>query len=262
MTRRQTNDIHELYLASVQDPESDVKRISNIFSNHFNKLALTLREDFSGTFTISCSWVQSDKLRSAIAIDIDQKTLQYGKDNYLKNLSSDEQKRIKVLQSSAITKTEKVDITATFNFSYCLIHKRKVLLEYLKKVHQSLNNDGMLIMDIMGGSDSEIPEIQETEINGHPHITPFTFEFERKDFNPISRISNYAIHFKYPDKNEINNAFKYEFRMWSITEIRDLLEEAGYSKSIIYFEDDNGEYYQSEVEENTISWNAFIVGLK
>ena len=56
--------------------------------------------------------------------------------------------------------------------------------------------------------------------------------------------------------------------MWSITELRDLLEEAGFSKSLVYWEafDDegygSGEFYATESEENTYNWNAYIVGIQ
>jgi SAM-dependent methyltransferase len=265
--RKQTTDRHALYLASVQDPMSDIERVSKIYHENFGKRALSFREDFSGTFALSCCWVQSDEDRSAIAIDIDHETIEYGKKNYYANLSKSEQERLEVIEGNAIVETDKVDVVATFNFSYCLLHKRAELLEYLKKVHQSLNREGMLILDIFGGSESEIPEVQERDIDNCDYISPFLFEFERKDFNPITRLANYGIHFKYPDGTELLDAFKYHFRMWSITELRDLLEEAGFSKSLVYWEDfddegyGNGAFYKTEKEENTYNWNAYIVGL-
>ncbi len=263
-----TLDKHALYLASVQDPISDVSRVSKIYISIFNKEALSFREDFSGTFALSCCWVQSSSERTAISIDIDEETIEYGTKNYLSNLSSSEQARILPVVGNAITTTDSVDIIATFNFSYCLLHERKTLLKYFKHAYKSLNDDGMLILDIFGGSDSEIPEVQERDIDNHDHIAPFLFEFERKDFNPITRIANYGIHFKYESGEEIIDAFTYEFRMWSITEIRDLLDEAGFSRVKVFWEDcdsegfGNGEFYETESEENSVNWNAYIVGIK
>ncbi|MFT6070984.1 MAG: hypothetical protein ACJAT2_002833 [Bacteriovoracaceae bacterium] len=170
--------------------------------------------------------------------------------------------------ADAITKTEKVDIVATFNFSYCLIHDREDLLRYFKEVHASLNDKGLMILDLFGGSESETPEVQERDIDNNDQILPFIFEFERKSFNPITRISNYGIHFKYPDGTELLDAFTYEFRMWSITEIRDLFKEAGFSRSVVYWEDfdeegfGNGSFYPTETEENSLNWNSYIVGIK
>lgn len=261
-------DKHLLYLMSVQDPIGDVERISNIYRSIFSNDALVLREDFSGTFALSCCWVQSNPKREALAIDIDEEAINYGIMNYQENLEEAEKTRVAPIVGNSIAKTSKVDIVATFNFSYCLLHKRADLLKYLKCVYESLSEEGILILDIFGGSDSEIPEVQEREVSSEGEMGSFLFEFERKDFNPISRIANYSIHFKFDDGVEFNDAFTYEFRMWSITEIRDLLEEAGFSCSKVFWEDfdddglGNGEYYETEVEENSINWSAYIVGVK
>ncbi len=268
MKRIKTLDKHALYLASVQDPTSDIQRISEIYKDLFSKEALSFREDFSGTFALSCCWVQSSDHRSALAIDIDHETIEYGKKNYLENLSEDEKLRLEVIEGDAIRVTEKVDTIATFNFSYCLLHTRKVLLQYLKNCHQSLNDEGLLILDIFGGSESEDLEVQEREIDNNDFISPFIFEFERKSFDAITRLAHYGIHFKYPDGSEIMDAFKYHFRTWSITELKDLLEEAGFSKSLVFWEDcdkegfGNGKFYQSKTEENSVNWNAYVVGVK
>ncbi|OUR99611.1 hypothetical protein A9Q84_00905 [Halobacteriovorax marinus] len=268
MKKTQPVDIHALYLASVQDPMSDIERISNIYSEIFQKQAKSFREDFSGTFALSCCWVQSDIERSAIAIDIDHETVEYGKKNYLANMNESEQGRLQAIEGNCIVETEAVDVIATFNFSYCLLHKRSELLDYFKKCHTSLNDNGMMIMDNFGGSDSEIPEVQERDIEHADHLGPFIFEFERKSFNPIDRLAHYGIHFKFPDGREVMNAYTYHFRMWSLTELKDLLEEAGFSKSHVYWEKcdkdgfGNGEFYQTLEEENSVNWNAYIVGVK
>lgn len=268
MKKKKVTDKHALYLASVQDPLGDVERVSKIYKDLFSKDAISFREDFSGTFALSCCWVQSLPERTAQAIDNDYDTIEYGKTHYLKNMSEAEQARMKVQVADAITKTSPVDIIATFNFSYCLLHERNILLDYFKKCHASLNPSGMMIVDIFGGSDSEIPEVQEREVDNDQFIAPFLFQFERKSFNPISRRASFGIHFIYPDGAELKDAFSYDFRMWSITEIRDLLKEAGFSKSLVYWEDfdeegsSNGEFYSTEKEENSVNWNAYIVGLK
>lgn len=268
MTKIITQDKHALYLASVQDPLSDIERIALIYEEIFSRTALKLREDFSAAFALSCCWVQSDQRKTAIAIDIDHATIEYGKTNYLVNLSADEQSRMDVRVENAIVQTDPVDIIATFNFSYCLIHERSELLSYFKKCHASLNQQGMLIIDNFGGSDSEELEIQETFVNHNDYIAPFIFQFERKSFNPISRRSQYAIHFIYPDGPQLTDAFTYDFRMWSIPEIRDIMQEAGFSSSLVYWEVAEDEpiikndFYASEEEENINSWNAYIIGIK
>ncbi|MBT3984312.1 MAG: class I SAM-dependent methyltransferase [Bacteriovoracaceae bacterium] len=263
-----TQDKYALYLCSVQDPLSDVERISNIYTELTEKNPEKLREDFSGTFALCCCWVQDEKNNSAIAIDIDENALSYGKENYYTHLSDDEKKRLNVLQQDSISTTEKVDIIVAFNYSYCLFHQRSVLKQYFKHCLDSLDKDGILILDLFGGSDSEILETQVRQIHNNDQIQNFDFEFVRESFNPISRKSHYHINFKYEDGPSIEKAFSYHFRMWTIPELRELMEEVGFSKSVVFWEgigDDgfgNGEFHQSETEENTVNWNAFIVGAK
>ena len=56
--------------------------------------------------------------------------------------------------------------------------------------------------------------------------------------------------------------------MWSIPEIRELLEEAGFKSSVVYWEgtdkdgDGDGEFYQVTEGEECESWIAYIVGVK
>lgn len=56
--------------------------------------------------------------------------------------------------------------------------------------------------------------------------------------------------------------------MWSPAELREILEEAGFSDSIIYWEGTekdgtgDGEFYPSEEEENCDSWVTYICALK
>ena len=158
-----TTDRHAMYLASVQDPTGDIERVSKIYKELFNKSAMSFREDFAGTFALSCTFVCSGPERTAIAIDLDRETIEYGEKNYYANLDESEKRRLSFKVANSISKSRPVDIACAFNFSYCLFHSRSMLLDYFKNVHNSLNNQGMIILDIFGGSESEIPEVQEIQ---------------------------------------------------------------------------------------------------
>ena len=76
------------------------------------------------------------------------------------------------------------------------------------------------------------------------------------------------IHFKFPDGSKIKKAFTYEWRLWSAPEIRELLAEAGFSKSTVYWEGDdddgggNGEFSPEAKGEADLAWIAYIVAQK
>ena len=45
------------------------------------------------------------------------------------------------------------------------------------------------------------------------------------------------IHFEFTNGSRLKRAFTYEWRLWTLPEIRELLGEAGFSRSTVYWED-------------------------
>src|SRR5688572_30247201 len=81
-----TADKHELYQLSVQDPEIEIAFISRVYKKTFGKLPLRLREDFCGTALFAAEWVRGNDSRTAIGIDLDQPTLDWGIEHNLASL--------------------------------------------------------------------------------------------------------------------------------------------------------------------------------
>lgn len=69
------------------------------------------------------------------------------------------------------------------------------------------------------------------------------------------------------DGSVLHEAFKFQFRMYSIPEIREALEDAGFSNSKVYWSakskdaEDRGEHLFEEIYETvqTDTWTAMIV---
>jgi hypothetical protein len=76
------------------------------------------------------------------------------------------------------------------------------------------------------------------------------------------------IHFSFPDGTRIENAFTYEWRLWTIPEIKEMLLEAGYQDVVVYWEgtddDDegNGVWTATDQGEACQGWIAYIVGIR
>ena len=95
----------------------------------------------------------------------------------------------------------------------------------------------------------------------------FDYIWDQHRYDPIqNRVVNY-IHFKFPDGSKIKRAFRYEWRLWSLPEIRDCLLEAGFSKVEVYWEgtdeeteEGNGEYTLAEEALDDPAWVSYIVG--
>jgi hypothetical protein len=86
-------------------------------------------------------------------------------------------------------------------------------------------------------------------------------------YNPLTGEVLYYIHFK-KDGYKHKQVFTYDWRMWQPMELREILEEAGFKSSVIYWEGDDedgtgdGNFYPSEDEENCDSWVTYICALK
>ncbi|MFO7604344.1 MAG: class I SAM-dependent methyltransferase, partial [Gammaproteobacteria bacterium] len=141
---------------------------------------------------------------------------------------------------------------------------------YFEKAYASLNDDGILFMDMFGGTECQDELEEETELDD----VDATYIWEHAKFNPINNNIICHIHFEFADGSRLEKAFTYNWRLWSLPEIRELLLEAGFRKASIYWEeyeegddDDDemegtGEYYATEDVENQESWMVYIVAEK
>ena len=117
-------------------------------------------------------------------------------------------------------------------------------------------------MDIMGGPDAQ--EVTEDK-TGHGY---FTYIWDQDEFNPITHDCKFYIHFKLRQGKTIRKAFTYDWRLWTIPEVEDVLKEAGYKEVRVYWEDEdedgegNGVYRRRKSAENSLSWIAYIVAIK
>jgi hypothetical protein len=265
-------DRHALYQASVQAVDVEVEFLDKLFQELRGRQPLSFKEDFCGTALLSVEWCKSHPQRTAIGVDIDEETLMWGEQHNLLPAGNDVVKRVSLLNKDVRAVLEpKVDITCAFNFSFCIFKTRDALREYFAKAREGLKDDGMLVLDIFGGTECQDELEEETELDE----VEATYVWEHAKFNPITNEILCHIHFKFPDKSRIDKAFTYDWRLWSIPELKELLEEAGYSKVRVYWEqfedtDESGDYLESTGEfyeatgevENQESWHAYLVAEK
>ena len=134
-------------------------------------------------------------------------------------------------------KHEAVDVTVGFNFSYFIFKERADLLTYFRRAHESLRPHGLFVVDLYGGADS-----QRTLTESRDHDA-FDYVWDQDLFDPINNRAVNYIHFEFKDGSKLRKAFTYEWRLWTLPEITELLAEAGFSKSTVYWEgsDSKGE---------------------
>ncbi len=254
---------YKLYEKSVQCHSNDIIFVNREFQKIYGKLPLSLREDFAGTAAMACDWVRQSELHLAWGIDFDSEPITYGMNNHHAPLSSNEKKRMKYIQGNVLDDYFfKTDIIVAFNFSYFVFKKRKELLNYFKKVYQSLNGQGAFFIDLFGGTEAFSPLEEETVHEEH------SYYWDCEGYNPITGECLYHIHFKtHHDNIKHEKVFTYSWRMWSLAELREILEDAGFSKTIPFWEGDSdsgegdGNFYNTEQAENCESWVTYIMAL-
>lgn len=254
-------DRYSYYLKSVQSPDSDVQFICDTYRELRKKRAVTFREDFCGTFMLSCEWVKLHKSHQSIGMDIDPEPITYGRTHYFTKLNLDQQKRVKIIEKNVLApRAPKADIIGAFNFSYYCFKERKMMFEYFKAVHRSLNKDGIFMVDMFGG-----PLCQHENEENTRH-KDFVYYWDQESYDPVTNQAVFHIHFKRKGEKKRERVFSYDWRMWTIPEIRELMSEAGFSKTHVYWEgtsrngNGNGVFTSVEKGEECEAWIAYVVG--
>jgi len=256
-------DKYEYYKASVQAPDVDAEFNFNTFKELKGRKPVSFTEDFCGTFAISCEMAKLDPDIVVQSVDLDQEPLEYGKKTYYAELTPQQQNRISIMNRNVLdSKIGKTDIICAQNFSYFCFKTRAELKNYFAAALQRLTKDGIFLVDCFGGEDCFSANEQETE-----HDT-FSYFWDQDTFNPVTHEGMFYIHFKRKGEKKREKVFTYDWRLWSIPEIRDIMTEVGFSKTHIYWEgtdengEGNGEFSPTEEGEECESWIAYIIGEK
>jgi len=253
---------YDYYERSVQNPDGEVEFMHEEYKRFYGRSPSIFREDFCGTGAMSCSWVKQHTKYEAYGVDLDSEPLKMGEKRHFSKLNKQEQKRMHYLQKNVLTvKTPLADVICAFNFSYFIFKNRKDLLKYFKTVRKSLKKQGVFFLDIFGG-----PESQKL-ITDTKKVGDITYYWECQHFNPFTHDCTFAIHFKDPKGKKHNNVFTYNWRFWTMPEIRDILIEAGFSKTVAYWEGDDedgggdGIFSPTEDTENCDAWVSYVAAL-
>lgn len=256
-------DRHRLYELAVQCPRAEVDFIDRNYRLLRGHSARVLREDFCGTAAVGCEWVRRRKGNRALAVDLDGEVLAWGRTHNLSRLAPEPASRVTLLQANVQTvSTPPADIIAAMNFSYWLLGERAALAHYFRKVHRDLKDDGVFFLDAYGGYDAYRVVTEERQVRSDG--LTYTYIWEQERYEPISGALVCHIHFAFPDGSRLERAFSYQWRLWSLPEIRELLAEAGFRRVLCYWQGWNpdgtpdGQFVPVEEGEPDAGWVAYL----
>jgi len=258
-------DKYALYQRAVQAPEAEIEFFDKVFKRSFARRPLVLREDFCGTAAVCCAWADSRKDRIAYGVDLDPEPLVWGAEHNLTALKPRRRERVILVESDVRADGQPAaDIVTAENFSYCVFRTRKELLRYFRAAHAHLAEKGLFILDAMGGSLTyEEGRREKRKVDGFHYI------WEQRRFDPITHHARMHIHFAFVDGSRLNKAFTYDWRLWTLPELQELLSEAGFDAVAVHWEgtnkktgEGNGRFRPQKHAAADPSWICYIVARK
>ena len=260
-TKAAKADKYVLYQESVQDPEGDVTRLRQMYRTRVGRPPRLLREDFCGTAALACAWVAAHREHRAIGVDLDPEPLAWGRRHNASKLDAAQRERLELIKGNVLSAhTRRVDVLAAFNFSYFGFQTRELLRDYFERVRRALTPGGLFVLDAYGGPEAQERREERRDCDG------FTYVWDQDRFDPITHTTRCYIHFEFSDRSALRRAFRYDWRLWTLPELRDLLLETGFVNPQVYWEgnekgtdEGNGIFRPRAHAEDDPAWVAYLV---
>jgi hypothetical protein len=262
-----TADRYELYQIAVQSPEDDIEFLRRTYKKLRGHKALRFREDFCGTALLSATWVKHGPRCFAEGFDLDADPLAWGLVHNVEPLGKAAARVALHMKDVRSPGWFRPDIRVAQNFSYSVFKTRAEMLGYFRAARRSLARDGMFAIDLYGGYEATEEMVESRCITGGA-----TYVWEQARYLPGSGDYLCHIHFRFRDRTRMKKAFTYDWRYWTLPELRDILRDAGFARVHAYFEqsdrtdgEGNGEFELDETGESCrdcAGWVAYLIALK
>lgn len=248
---------HDFYELCVQSPKHLVPLLKAIHGGS----PRILGEDFCGTAALSLAWVGADPQARAIGVDLSEEVLGYHNDH-------DRVEKILGDVRTATNATDhEADVVFVGNFSIGELHTRADLIDYLRHARSRVSDGGVFVCDTYGGESAFITGHVHRNHPG-PNGMRIRYTWEQREADPTTGMVVNAMHFRTEKgghiEDELNDAFVYHWRLWSVPELRDALMEAGFGSTQVFAKmpdaiDDEGNVYVQPVEDPGDLDENFIV---
>jgi len=239
-----------MYVEAFQNPNAEIKLLRHWFQSKYSKLPRVLREDFCGSAVNCIEWIKNDKSHIATGIDFDQDILRHARLAFQSRLDGEQTRRITLIDRNVLDGIlPSAEVAIAFNCSFWEFKKKNELREYFSSCYKSLAAEGMIALQMYCGSEAQNVGFDRLECDG------FTAIWEQRSFDPRTNYCDSRIHFELQDGNKIEDAFVYDWRIWSPPECIDLLDEVGF-RSIAVYDDPNQKLASSQ------NPTLFVVGFR
>ncbi|MFN0012788.1 MAG: class I SAM-dependent methyltransferase [Phycisphaerales bacterium] len=243
----------DLYELTVQNAGALVPLLMAIHGG--TPRARLLAEDFCGTAALAREWVRTVKRGRATGMDIDAGPLAHARGSL--------RGAVRLVRGDVLAtrapRGPKADIIFVGNFSIGEIHTRRVLVRYLRRCRERLAKGGVFICDIYGGASAfKTGAVQRMHPVPGDAATRIRYTWHQREANPITGMVENALHFRVERAGEIvqemTDAFVYHWRLWSLSELREAMLEAGFARVEVYNKmldatDSEGNAYVLPVED-------------
>jgi SAM-dependent methyltransferase len=254
-----------LYELAVQSVDWEIDFMARVYRKRHGRPARLFREDFCATAALATEWAGRHEENQAIAVDLDPEPLAWARTQRLP-FAGDAGRRVKLVRGDVRTpRRPLVDIACALNFSWWTFRTRPDLLAYLKAARAGLAPGGILVMDAFGGDGAEKMLVEKTRKRGGrtpagTRVRPFTYVWEHARFNAIDRRLLAHIHFELDDGPAMKRAFTYDWRWWTLADLRELADEAGFRDFEVYAEGGReGVFVKRAFVDNAVEWTASCV---
>jgi len=249
-------DPYALYERAVQDPVVELGLLERAL-RRAGRPAKRLREDFSGTALLSARWVAAGPERSAVAVDIDPAVHDWARAHHVPALGS-ASRRLRLVHADVRRgPSGPFDAVVALNFSYQVFRTRTSLKDYLSGARRALAPGGVLMLDVFGGGLAQQGLLDRRRLG-----RGLTYVWDQGPLDPITHRIRCSICFELPGGRRMR-AFDYDWRLWTLPELTDLLEEVGFADVAILWDVEppgvEPRYVPRRRAENQRAWLAYLV---
>lgn len=211
----------DLYELCVTEPN----RLARFIVAAHGQQPRILREDFSGTGALARAWPTIVHGGRAVAVDADPRPLARANAPGVRTVHAD------VLKARA-----KADVIAATNFPLGYWHTRRELVAYLRLSLARLRPHGVFVADTYGGSDTWRTGRVTQRLRG-PRGERVAYTWEQRRADPFTARVLDVLSFRVTAAGRtrtFSDAFVYDWRLWSVPELRDAMIEAGFRVVDVY----------------------------